>query len=111
MVDSFEQYAEGVPAPFRPMFDRLHELILEVHPEADVVIQYQVPTYLVGKAKVFLGTWKQGVTLYTTDPKNVEEFRREHPKIKVNKASINFRADEELPEEDVRAVLERALAP
>ncbi len=110
MADSFEQYVDGVPAEFRPMFDRLHELILETHPEAEVVIQYQVPTYKVGKAKVFLGTWKQGVTLYTTDPANLVEFKRLHPRTKVNKASINFRADEELPETDVRAVVELALS-
>ena len=110
MADTFEQYAEGVPVAFRPMFDRLHALILEVRPEAEVVMQYQVPTYKVGKAKVFLGIWKRGVTLYTTDPANLDEFKLAHPKTKVNKASINFRADQDLPEDDVRAVVERALS-
>jgi hypothetical protein len=42
--------------------------IVGLYPEAEMVISYQVPTYKVGRGRVSLGLWKDGVSLYTTDP-------------------------------------------
>jgi uncharacterized protein YdhG (YjbR/CyaY superfamily) len=106
---SVQRYINAVPAKQRPLFDRLHSLILELYPDADVVTSYQIPTYKARGGRVSLGLWKDGVSLYTTGPEYVECFRSKHPTIKTGKASINFRLTDELPEDDVREVVERAI--
>ena len=39
-------------------------MILEGHPEAEVVISYNMPTYKVGERRLYVGVWKHGISLY-----------------------------------------------
>jgi uncharacterized protein YdhG (YjbR/CyaY superfamily) len=82
-----------------------------LYPEAEIVISYQVPTYKVGRSRVSLGLWKDGVSLYTTDPSHIRAFRARHPTVKANKASLNFNRADQLPEADIRKVIRRAIGP
>jgi uncharacterized protein YdhG (YjbR/CyaY superfamily) len=102
-------YVEAIPAEQRPLFDRLQSLILELYPEAEVVLSYQIPTYKAKGGRVSLGLWKEGVSLYTTDPEHIAAFKSNHPGVKSGKASLNFRLTDELPEQDVREVVARAM--
>jgi uncharacterized protein YdhG (YjbR/CyaY superfamily) len=109
MDEDVQRYIDSIPAEQRPLFDRLQSLILELYPDAEVVISYQVPTYKARGGRVSLGLWKDGVSLYTTGPEYIEEFRSRHPAVKAGKASLNFKLSDELPEEDIRQVIERAI--
>ena len=109
MDESVRKYVDAIPAEQRPLFDRLHSLILELYPDAEVVISYQVPTYKKKGRRVSLGLWKDGVSLYTTGPEYIESFKARHPRIKTGKASINFGLADDFPEEDVRAVVRQAI--
>jgi hypothetical protein len=42
-------YIEAITPEHRPLFDRLHRLILQVRPDAAVVLSYQIPTYKAGR--------------------------------------------------------------
>ena len=64
MDDAVRAYIDAIPSEHRPLFDRLHRLVLEAHPEAAVVLSYQMPTYKVGRNRLFLGVWKHGVSVY-----------------------------------------------
>ena len=64
MDDAVRRYIDAIAPEHRPLFDRLHGLILEVHPDATVVLSYQMPTYKVGRNRLFLGVWKHGVSVY-----------------------------------------------
>ena len=109
MDEAVQGYVDAIPAGQRPLFDRLQSLILELYPEAEVVISYQIPTYKAKAGRVSLGLWKGGVSLYTTDPRHIEDFKARHPAVKTGKASLNFKVTDELPEPDVRDVVERAM--
>jgi hypothetical protein len=56
-------YIEGIAAEHRPLFDRLHRLVLEAYPEAPVLLAYKMPAYKVGWRRLFLAAWKQRVSL------------------------------------------------
>jgi uncharacterized protein YdhG (YjbR/CyaY superfamily) len=107
--EAVQRYIDAIPAEQRPLFDRLQSLVLELYPDAEVVISYQIPTYKARGGRVSLGLWKDGVSLYTTDPQHIEEFKSRQPTIKTGKASVNFRLTDELPEEDARQVIKRAI--
>lgn len=109
LPDEVVRYIAALPTTHRPLFDRLHNLILDELPDAEVVIAYQIPLYKVGGRHVGLNCRRAGgVTLTTTAPDHIAEFRRRHPQFKTNKASIQFDFDDELPEQDIRAVVRRA---
>jgi uncharacterized protein YdhG (YjbR/CyaY superfamily) len=111
MDEAVRRYVDAIPAEQRSLFDRLQSLILDLYPDAEVVISYQVPTYKARGGRVSLGLWKDGVSLYTTDPRHIEPFKTKHPRVKTGKASLNFKLADELPEQDVREVVERAMQP
>ena len=109
MDEAVQRYIDSIPAEQRPLFDRLQSLVLELYPAAEIVLSYQVPTYKVGGGRVSLGLWKDGVSLYTTDPEHIESFTSKHPTVKSGKASLNFTLTDELPAEDLREVVHRAI--
>ena len=109
MDPAVQNYIDAIPETHRPLFDCLHSLILELYPDARVVISYRIPTYWVGRRRVYLGLWKGGVSLHAISGELIEEFRQRHPAIKTGKGSLNFRLTDELPEADTRDVIEQAM--
>jgi len=55
MDEAVRAYIDAVDPAYRPMFDRVHRLIMTAHPDADVVLSYQIPTYKVGKRRLYVG--------------------------------------------------------
>ena len=109
LPDDVRAYIDGLDGPHRQLFDHLHELILGEVPDASVVISYRMPMYKIGGRHVGLNAGRpNGVTLTTTAPEHIAEFRRRHPEFKTNKASIQFGFDDELPDDDIRDVIRRA---
>lgn len=108
MEAGVRDYIDAIPETHRPLFDRLHSMILELYPNARIVISYRIPTYQVGRRRVYLGLWKGGVSLHAINGELIDEFKRRHPSIKTGKGSLNFRLTDELPEADVREVIRRA---
>lgn len=102
-----QAFVDAIPEKKRPLFDRLQSLIFELYPEAETYISYQIPTYRVGKCRVYLGLWKDGVSLHAIDP---APFKAKHPKIKTGRGSLNFKVTDEVPEADVREVISQAVA-
>ena len=92
------------------MFDRLHGLILESYPEADVTISYQIPRYRIPSGRfVFLGIWKHGVSLHAVNFEVIAEYQELHPDIKTGKGSLNFKTTDTFTDASVRKVLKKVL--
>ncbi|MHB1296808.1 MAG: DUF1801 domain-containing protein [Anaerolineae bacterium] len=109
MDEAVQRFIDMVPAESKPLFDRLHALILRLYPEAKIVISYQVPTYKMKTGWVALGYWKDGVSIYTNNPAHIAAFQAKHPQIKTNKASINLRRADEVLDEDLEQVIRHAV--
>lgn len=110
--DEVRHYIDALGLQHRQLFDHLHRLILEVRPDAEVVFAYRIPMYKAGKLRVGLNASRPaGVTLTTTSPDYIDEFARRHPRFKTGKASIQFRLQDELPDDDIREVVRRATTP
>jgi uncharacterized protein YdhG (YjbR/CyaY superfamily) len=87
-------YIEGIPAEYRPLFDRLHRLILEAFPDAAVVISYGIPTYKLGRGKLYVGVWKHGLSIYGWPREHAAEFGARHPGLVTSKGTIQIRPDD-----------------
>jgi uncharacterized protein YdhG (YjbR/CyaY superfamily) len=111
--DAVRAYIEGIPADYRPLFDRLDRVILEAFPDAAVVISYRIPTYKLGRGRLYVGVWKHGLSVYGWPREHAAEFGARHPGLVTSKGTIQIRpqdaaaiTDQEL-RDLARAALER----
>jgi uncharacterized protein YdhG (YjbR/CyaY superfamily) len=112
MDDAVRDYVDAIPPEHRPLFDRLHRLILEVHPDASVVISYQIPTYKVGRNRVYLGVWKHGVSIYGWGQGRDAGFTARHPELITGRGTIRLRPDAAagIADDELRDLVRAALA-
>ncbi|MGH9276775.1 MAG: iron chaperone [Acidimicrobiales bacterium] len=103
-----------MPSPeHRPLFDRLHELILEEHPDAALTISYGIPTYRVGRRRLYLGVWKRGVSLYGWEQARDGVFTARHPELTTGKGTIQLTPANAagLVDDELRALVRTTLSP
>ena len=88
-----QDYIDAITPEHRPLFDRLHRLILQVRPDAAVVLSYQIPTYKAGRRRLYLGAWKHGVSLYGWPQDRDAGFTARHPELRTSKGTIQLRPE------------------
>jgi uncharacterized protein YdhG (YjbR/CyaY superfamily) len=93
MDDAVRRYIDAIPPEHRPLFERVQRVIQEVHPDAEVTISYQMPTYRVGSRRVYVATWAHGVSLYGWSREHDAGFTERHPEVMSGKGTIRLRAD------------------
>jgi len=83
-------YRDEMDGGNRPVFDRLHRLILAMCPDAELVLSYGMPTYRVGRRRLNIGVWKHGLSLYVS-PNRDGGFSARHPELASGKGTIRLR--------------------
>jgi len=113
MDNAVRSYIDAISPEHRPLFDRLHRLILEVRPDATVVLSYEMPTYKVGRNRLFLGVWKHGVSVYGWRQGRDAGFTDRHPALKFSKGTIRLRPEDAatIPDDELRALFRVVLGP
>lgn len=112
MDDAVLAYINAIAAEYRPLFDRIHRLILAAYPDAVVVLSYQMPTYKVGRRRLYVGAWAHGISLYGWRSDRDTGFLDRHPELRHSKGTIRLRPEDAdgISEDElgdlVRAVLE-----
>jgi hypothetical protein len=103
MEEAVRAYIDGIDPAYRPLFDRVHRLILAAHPDADVMLSYQIPTYKVGRRRLHVGAWQHGISIYGWKQGRDGGFTDRHPELRTSKGTIRLRpqdaaaiADDEL---------------
>ena len=109
MDRAVKQYLDTVPAGRRDRVLQLHELILELFPDAQVDMSYRMPTYRHGDGWVALANQKQYVSLYTCGEHHLAAFREKHPQISTGKGCIRFRQKDPLPRTALKQVIRHAM--
>ncbi len=94
MDKGVRDYIDAIVPEHRPLFDRLNRLVLEAHPDAALVLSYQIPTYKLGRRRFFVGVWKHGVSIYGWDQGRDAGFTARHPELKTGKGTIQLRPDD-----------------
>jgi uncharacterized protein YdhG (YjbR/CyaY superfamily) len=112
-MDDVRAYIEDIPPGHRPLFDRLHRLILAARPDAEVVLSYQIPAYRAGRRRLYLGVWKHGVSIYGWGEDRDAGFSERHPALRTSKGTIRLRPEDaaEIPDEEFLDLARAALEP
>ena len=93
MDDDVRRYIEQIEPANRPLFDRVHRLIRQACPDATLTMSYQIPTFAVGKRRLYVGAWKHGVSLYGWQADRDGGFSARHPELRSGKATLRLHRD------------------
>ncbi len=109
--DAVRDYFDRIEPAHRPLFDRLHRLVLEVHPDAAAVLSYGMPTYKVGRRKLYVGAWKHGMSVYGWDEGRDAGFIARHPELKTSRGTIRLRPEDAsaIGDDELRDLVRAAL--
>lgn len=89
MDAAVRRYREEMDREYRPVFDRLHRLIVAMCPDAEVVLSYRMPTYRIGRRRLNIGVWRHGLSLYVS-PDRDGGFSARHPDLAAGKGTIKL---------------------
>jgi len=87
-------HIERIAPEHRPLFDRLHRLILAAHPDASVVLSYKIPTCKVSDRRLHVGAWKHGLSIYGWQHGPADAFASCHPALKTSKGTLRLGPDD-----------------
>lgn len=104
-------YVDGIAPGHRPLFDRVHRLILKAYPEAALMLSYGMPTYRVGDRKLHVGVWAHGISFYGWDKDRAAEFVARHPDLASGKGTIRLRSRDaaDVPDEELSELIRASL--
>ncbi len=112
MDEGVQKYIDAIAPEHRPLFDRIHRLVLEEYPDVAVVLSYQIPTYKVGRRRLFVGAWKHGVSIYGWGKGRDGGFAARRPGLMSGRGTIRLRAEDAagIPDAELRDLVRAALA-
>jgi hypothetical protein len=93
------------------LYDRIHRLILDVQPDVSVTMSYKMPTYKIGRRRLYVATWKHGVSLYGWQKSRDGGFAARHPELLSGKGTIRLTPDAAaaLTDDEIRTLVGAAL--
>jgi uncharacterized protein YdhG (YjbR/CyaY superfamily) len=108
-----QTYIDAIAPGHRPLFDRVHRLIVSEFPEAGLVLSYGLPTYRVGNRKLHVGAWQHGVSLYGWDKGRAAGFTSRHPDLLSGKGTIRLRSEKasDVTDEELTGLIRASLEP
>ncbi len=111
MTTEVDDYIAGIDTDHRALFDRIHALIVAARPDASARISYGIPTFEVGRRRLYVGAWKHGISLYGWGQGHDGGFAERHPSLVTGKGTIRLRpADADgITDDELRALIEGAL--
>ena len=87
-MPELEDYIASIPAHRLERFLSIHKQILQLYPDIDVDMSYNMPTYKRGNGWVALASLKNYISLYTCSESHLEKYRLKHPEQKTGKGCI-----------------------
>ena len=111
--DAVRGYIDAITPEHRPLFDRVHGLIMDGHPDVDVVLAYDMPTYLVDGRRLHVAVWAHGVSIYGWNGDRDGGFTSRHPDLRSGKGTIRLRTDgaDAITDDEIDDLIDSALDP
>jgi uncharacterized protein YdhG (YjbR/CyaY superfamily) len=111
MAGSVQAYIDAISSEQRPLFDRLHGLIVATFPDVTILLSYGMPTYDVGGRRLYVGVWKHGLSIYGWEEGHDAGFVDRHPALSSGKGTIRLRPSDAaaIGDDELRALVRAAL--
>ena len=111
MDDAVQDYVDAISPQYQSLFERMHNLILGVYPDAAISISYEIPTYKVGRHRLYVGVWKHGISIYGWEEGRDGGFTERHPDLRTGKGTIKLRPADaaDISDDELRDLVRSAL--
>jgi len=103
------EYINNIPEKRKIRFQSIITIIKSLYPMAEESMRYKMPTYELGEAWVAVANQKSYISVYTCSAEHIASFKKKHPNLKTGKGCINFRDRDEIPQNDLKAVIKSAI--
>ena len=113
MDDAAREHIDAIPAEHRPLFDRIDRLVRQLHPDVEVVLSYKMPTFVAGDRRLYVGTWRHGVSLYGWEEGRDGGLLARHPELRSGRGTIRLRPADAaaIGDDDLLALVADVLGP
>ncbi len=100
---SVKEYFEAQDADVRKALEELQSYILQAAPNAEELINYNIPAYALVKegkrdAQIMIAAYKNALGFYP-HPTTIKKFKQELKEYKQGKGSVQFPLGQKLPKE------------
>ncbi len=111
MTDDVAAYLDAIDESRRPLFDRVHRLVLDVRPTAQMVLSYKMPTFVAGTRRLHVGVWKHGLSFYGWEQARDGGLAARHPRLDNGRGTLRLPLGEadRISDDELRAFLAAAL--
>jgi hypothetical protein len=108
-----QDYIDGIAPGSRPLFDRIHRLIVQARPGVEVTLSYKMPAYQAGRRRLYVGAWKHGISVYGWQQDRDGGFSARHPELVTSKGTLRLRPGDAagIGDEEFLGLVRAALAP
>ncbi len=72
------------------MWDRVERIVRQLHPDVEMRITYDMPTFVVGDHRLPVGVWKHGLSLYGLHESNDAGFIARHPDLSSGRGTVKL---------------------
>ena len=106
-----QAYVDAVPPERRPLFDRVDALIGEAFPDVRTTISYAMPTYVVGRHRLYVGVWRHGLSFYGWNSGRDGGLSERHPELVSGSGTLRltFRVAGRITDDELRAFVRATL--
>ncbi|MGE5136289.1 MAG: iron chaperone [Gemmatimonadota bacterium] len=110
MDEDVRRYRDEMDSGHRPLFDRVHQLVMAACPDATVALSYGMPTYRIGRRRLNVGAWKHGLSIYAS-PGRDGGFSARHPGLAAGKGTIRLSPADaaSIPDAELQDLIRAAL--
>jgi uncharacterized protein YdhG (YjbR/CyaY superfamily) len=96
--NSVDDYIDSQPEAVRGILALVRNTIRKAAPQAEEVISYKMPTYLLkGDRLLYFAVWKQHYSIYAATERVLAEFQDELASYEVEKGTIRFPLSKPVP--------------
>ena len=90
MDDTAKAYIDGIDPANRPLFDRVHGVIVGEFPDVEVGVAYQMPVYRRADRSLNVGAWKHGVSVYGWGDDDSLSILERHPELSSGRGTLRI---------------------
>lgn len=109
-TNAVDDYLNRVPEPFRAMLGHLRQIIREEAPGAVETIGYGIPTFKLDGNLVHFAAFKNHMSFFPGSTTHNELLKADLAGYKLAKGTIQFTADNPLPDDLVRRIVRLRIA-
>jgi uncharacterized protein YdhG (YjbR/CyaY superfamily) len=108
---TIDDYIANFPVDVRPILEEVRRAILQVIPNAEEVISYDIAAFnLSGSNVIYFAGWKKHVAMYPITAIMAEKLKDELAGYKGTKSSVHFPLNKPMPVQLIKKIVEAKLS-